>query len=157
MPATPAAVISDQIAYFAHNIFSQYRKRGQPLFRDFVRAALIRLFAKGLPVVTSLPSVARLNLLDQPTESRTIVHLLYAPISLRAMSSLWGHEKPIEIIEELLPLLNTRVSVTTGKEIRRVSLASSGEELEYRQGGEEVEFIVKEFTGHEMVVLDWVT
>ena len=154
-PASPAAVISSQIAYFAHNIFSQYRQRGQPLYRDFVKAALVDLLPDGLPVETNLPSVARISVMNQVEIGRTIIHLLYAPISLRAFASYWGSPQPVEIIEELIPLVDTMVKIKTDKVIKSVVLAPSGEPLPFEQESGTVSFTVAKFTGHQMVVLNW--
>jgi hypothetical protein len=153
--SSPAAILSDQIAYFAHNIFSHYRLRGQPLYRDFVRAALVHLFGGRLPVESSLPSVARLNVLDQVNKGRSILHLLYAPITLRAMYPLWGQPKPIEIIEELLPLHNSKIRFQIDRDVKSVVLEPQGIELEFHQADGAVEFMVKEFTGHQMLALNW--
>ena len=153
--ATPAAVFGNGIVYFAHNIFSQYRLRGQPLYRDFVRAALVQLFPEGLPVTTSLPSVARFNLLEQPAENRYVAHLLYAPISLRAHIPIWGTEKPTEIIEELLPLYDSQVTLRLPRPITQATLAPEGTPLPFTQEGNTVTFTVAKFTGHQMVVLGY--
>lgn len=148
------AIVGDGIVWFAHNLFSQYRTIGQPLFRDFFRAGLIRLFPDGLPVDTTLPSVARFNLLEQPEERRHIAHLLYAPISLRSELTIHGERKSCEIIEELLPLRNTRITLRMTKPVRAVVLQPQGKQRPFTQEGELLSFIVQEFTGHQMVVLE---
>lgn len=152
-PAGPAGVLGDGIAYFAHDIFSQYRKIGQPLYRDFVLAALGHLFPEGLPVETNLPSVARFNLLAQPGAHRYVAHLLYAPITLRSMLPIWGQPKPCEIIEELLPLHDSRVALRLPQPITAATLEPQGTPLTFSQDGDRVTFAVPEFTGHQMVAL----
>jgi hypothetical protein len=151
--ASPAAIFGNNIIYFAHNLFSQYRLMAQPLYRDFFRAALKLCFPDGLPVQTNLPSVARFNLLEQKNEKRYIAHLLYAPISFRAMKMTWGALQPLEIIEELLPLQNSQVTLKVKKTIKNVYLVPEGTELEFTQTGDDVSFTVTEFTGHQMVEL----
>ena len=152
-PAGPAVVLGHGIAYFAHDIFSQYRKIGQPLYRDFVRAALVQLFPEGLPVETNLPSVARFNLLAQPAEKRHVAHLLYAPITLRAILPIWGHPKPCEVIEELIPLRDSRVTLRLPQPVTAATLEPQGTPLAFTQEGDRVTFTVPEFTGHQMVAL----
>ncbi len=151
----PAAIFGNNIVYFAHNLFSQYRSVAQPLYRDFFRAALKLCFPGGLPVQTNLPSVARFNLLEQKQEKRFIAHLLYAPISFRAMKMTWGTPQPLELIEELLPLQNIRVTLKIKQTIKKVMLAPESTELEFTQTGDELSFTVSEFTGHQMVELGY--
>jgi hypothetical protein len=152
---SPAAVLGNGIAYFAHNLFAQYRGTGQPLYRDFFLAALGQLCPDGLPVVTNLPTGGRFNLLEQATEHRFVAHLLYAPISLRAHKTFWGRENPVEIIEELIPLRDTRVSLRLPRAVTRVSLVPDGRALDFAYKGDKLEFCVPEFTGHQMVALSY--
>jgi hypothetical protein len=150
---TPAAIFTEAIAYFAHDLFSQYRRRGQPLYRDFFKAALHQLLPQGLPVRTNLPTVARFNLLHQPAKNRLIAHLLYAPITLRAQVTIWGTPRPTEIIEELIPLRDTRVTLRLAHPVRAATLEPQGTPLPFTHDGERVTFTVPEFTGHQMIVL----
>jgi len=150
---SPAAVVSQQIAYFAHDIFSRYRTYGQPLYRDFVAAALRILFTDGLPVETTLPTGGRFNLLEQRGEKRYIAHVLFAPT--RPGGSIWG--KPIDIIEDLLPLHHVRVTVRVPRTIKAVRLVpeGGGKTLPFSQDGERVSFVVPEFTAHQMIELSY--
>lgn len=153
----PAAIVNaaGTIAYFANNLFAQYRECGQPLYRDFFRAALAALLPDGLPVETNLPTVARFNLLEQPDERRYVAHLLYAPISLRAQKLIWGSRKPLELIEELLPLHESQLTVQVPHTITGATLVPVGTPLEFTQTGDRVSFTVPEFTGHQMVALNY--
>jgi hypothetical protein len=150
---SPAAVISPRIAYFAHDIFSKYRTYGQPLYRDFVAAALRILFTGGLPAETTLPTGGRFNILEQKAEKRYIAHILYAPT--RPGGQIWG--KPIDIIEDLLPISNVRVTVRVPRTIRGVRLVPDGvgAPLPFSQKGDAVTFVVPEFTAHQMIELSY--
>jgi len=150
---SPAAVVSQQIVYFAHDIFSRYRTYGQPLYRDFVAAGLRALFPDGLPVETTLPSGGRFNLLEQGAEQRYVAHVLYAPT--RPGGSCWG--KPIDIIEDLLPIHNVRVTVSVPRKIKSVRLVPDSEPrpLPFSQKRDRVTFVVPEFTGHQMIELSY--
>ena len=150
---SPAAVVSQQIAYFAHDLFGRYRTYGQPLYRDFFEAALRILLADGLPAETTLPTGGRFNLLEQRGEKRYVAHLLYAPT--RPGGSIWG--KPIDIIEDLLPLRNVRVAIRVPRRIKSVRLVpdNDGRTLPFSQNGDKVAFVVPEFTAHQMVELSY--
>ncbi len=109
----------------------------------------------GLIPFSDLPSVARFNLLDQPGENRSIAHLLYAPITLRAQKKFWNERKPLEIIEELIPLHDTTVTIRVPQTIAAATLEPEGAALPFTQTGDKVTFTVPEFTGHQMVALAW--
>jgi len=150
---SPAAVVSQQIAYFAHDLFGRYRTYGQPLYRDFFEAALRILLSDGLPAETTLPTGGRFNLLEQRGEKRYVAHLLYAPT--RPGGSIWG--KPIDIIEDLLALRNIRVAIRVPRRIKSVRLVpdNDGRTLPFSQNGDKVAFVVPEFTAHQMVELSY--
>jgi|UniRef100_UPI00404B0F3B hypothetical protein len=145
----PAAIISRQIVYFAHNLFTAYRTYGQPLYRDFFAAALSKLLGGKLPVHTNLPTAARINILEQRKERRYVAHLLYATTSMRG--SFNGN--PVEIIEDLMPLRDTQVKLQLSKKVKSVKLVPEGGELEFRIEDGVVAFNVPEFTAHQMVEL----
>jgi hypothetical protein len=146
---SPAAVIGKQIAYFAHNLFSAYRSYGQPLYRDFFAAALDRLLDGKLPVVTNLPTTARINVMEQRQERRYVAHVLYAPTSTRGKF----RDQPVEIIEDLVPLRDVRVSLRLPRKVKAVRLVPEGGELAFAAKDGAVAFNVPEFTAHQMVEL----
>ncbi|KXU38218.1 alpha-amylase [Cephaloticoccus primus] len=175
-PLSPAAVASEQIAYFAHDLFTAYRRQGQPLYRDFFEAALRHLFGGTLPVETAaLPTSGRVNVLEQAAERRYVAHLLYAPTNVRGTFN----GKPIEIIEDLVPLRGVELTLRLPRLPKTVRLVPSRTSLEFaaqaaktpaagnsgRAGGGEagtgdgaggectVRFTVPEFTAHQMVEL----
>ena len=150
---SPAATLTKNIAWFAHDIFTRYRQYGQPLYRDFVVAAIDHLLDGRRPVVTSLPTDGRVNLLEQPKEKRYIAHLLYAPKSVRGASHLTDTNKSMEIIEDLIPLRNISVSLRLPRKIKTARLVPEGVTLPFAQKDGVVSFTVPEFTAHAMVEL----
>jgi hypothetical protein len=156
-PATvsPAATLTENIAWFAHDIFTRYRNYGQPLYRDFVLAAINHLLDGKLPAVTSLPTDGRLNLLDQSAEKRYVAHLLYAPKSVRGAAVSEGVNKSMEVIEDLIPLHNTRVELRVPRRIKTARLVPTGDPLPFTQTDGVVTFTVPEFTAHAMIQLSY--
>jgi hypothetical protein len=153
--ATPAAILHGSIAYFAHDIFSCYRNYGQPLYRDFVAAALRHLLADEWPVETGLPTDGRFNLLEQPRERRYIVHLLYAPKSLRGWTDKRGRRLPVELIEDIVPLHDVAVRVRLPRRIRSVRLVPEDVTLAFEQRDGALEFIVPRVECHQMIELSY--
>lgn len=148
---SPAAIISKQIAYFAHNLFSAYRTYGQPLYRDFFEAALRELLNNELPVETNLPTSARINVMEQSGERRYVAHLLYAPTSVRGEFN----GQPVELIEDLIPLRDTDVKLRLPKNVKSAKLVPGGKDLDFSSHDGVVEFTVPEFTAHQMIELSY--
>ncbi|MBX3751574.1 MAG: alpha-amylase [Opitutaceae bacterium] len=148
---SPAAVLGKQIAYFAHNLFSAYRTYGQPLYRDFFAAALRHLLGGALPVETNLPSTGRINVLEQKAERRYVAHLLFAVTSNRGMF----RGQNVEIIEDLVPLRDTRVRLRLPRTVKSVRLVPDGGALPFTAHADGVEFTVPGFTAHQMVELGY--
>ena len=154
---SPAAILNREgnVAWFAHDIFTQYRAQGQPLYRDFVMAAVRGLLGGALPCETSLPSDGRFNIMEQRAARRYVAHLLYAPKSLRggAVTTSHGVAPGIEIIEDLVALRDTRIALRVPRKITAARLVPEGEAVAFAQTGDVVTFTVREFTGHQMVEL----
>ena len=153
--ATPAAILDRNVAYFAHDIFSQYRHYGQPLHRDFVAAALRHLLGERWPVETNLPTDGRINILEQPAERRYVVHVLYAPKALRGWTDKRGRKLPIEIVEDLIPLHDIVVRVQLPRNVTAARLVPEGMALPMTRSGRWIEFTVPRFTCHQMIELSY--
>jgi len=149
-PSSPAAIVGEAIAYFAHDLFGAYRRQGQPLYRDFFEAALRHLLGGELPVEThGLPTSGRVNVVEQQGQGRYVAHLLYAPPSVRGTFN----GKPIEIIEDLVPLREVGVSLRLPRTPKVVRLVPEGRALDFETSDGAVRFTVPEFTAHQMVEL----
>ncbi|MCK5801838.1 MAG: beta-galactosidase [Lentisphaeria bacterium] len=154
-----AGVLNGNILYLAHPVFSIYRGWGAVSMAEYIRNA-VNMLLDGPTVEASLPSTARLSLMDQPGESRYVLHLLYAnTVSRGGPLSLAGgtvsSRGSIEIIEELMPLRDTAVAVRPAREVARVTLEPQGVDLPFAVEDGEVQFVVEEFVCHQMVVLHY--
>ena len=153
----PGAVLSaaGNVAWFAHDVFTQYRQHGQPLYRDFVIETIRLLLDGALPSRTGLPTDGRFNVQEQPAARRYVAHLLFAPKSLRggAVATSHGIAPGVEIIEDLVALRDVRVALRVPRPIKTARLVPEGEAVEFTQTGDTVAFTVREFTGHQMVEL----
>jgi hypothetical protein len=152
---SPAATLTGNIAWFAHDIFTRYRQYGQPLYRDFVIAAIDHLLDGKRPAVTSLPTDGRVNLMEQPKQKRYVAHLLYAPKSVRGTSHPTFINKSMEVIEDLIPLHNVSVSLQVPRKIKTARLVPEGTTLPFVQKDRFVSFTVPEFTAHAMIELGY--
>ncbi len=149
----PGLTLSPSVAYFSHRIFTRYRLYGQPLYRDFVLAALRRLWGP-LPLETSLPTSGRVNLTHQPAERRFLLHLLHAAPSLRG-SPHGEVARSVEVIEDIIPLHQVSCTLRLPRRIKRARLVPQGIPLPIRQKKGRVTFEVPTVEGHQMIELSY--
>lgn len=151
-----AGVRLGNIAYLAHPVFTAYRKTGPVLLKDFALAVIGDLLGEERTVRTNLSSGARITLRRQPSEKRAILHLLYANKQTRGGNAEipGGTTCPVEVIEDLDPLLDTRISIRLANKIDRVTLEPQGEEIAFEDhAGGQIAFSIPRFACHQMVAL----
>jgi len=108
---------------------------------------------------TNLPSTSRVSLMKQDDSRRYILHLLYGPAALRgapvtlSAEGLVRSSVPVEVIEDLPPLRDVRVSLKLPEKILRATLEPQGAGIgcEIRDG--RVSLDVEEFSCHQMIAL----
>jgi hypothetical protein len=147
--------------YLAHPVFSHYRATGAVAHKEYVTKALDLLLDQDKSLQTNLASTARVTLMDQEAENRYVLHLLYANTVNRGgpMEMSGGNlsmpTRSVEVIEELMPLHNTTVSLKLPRTITRATLQPQGREIDVDENGGQVSLTIDEFTCHQMVVLDY--
>jgi len=153
-----AGVRKGNVLYLAHAVFTAYRGYGQVNFRHFVDRCLRHLLEGREFVQTNLPSTARVTLTRQEAERRWIAHALYAntisrggPLQLSG-GNIDAAGRSLEVIEELLPLRDTRLAVRLEKPVSRVTLEPQGIEIPHTVEDGRVAVTIPEFTCHQMVV-----
>ena len=154
-------VLNKNILYLAHPVFTGYRWMGAVAYKDYIINAINLLL--GQPTAkASLPSTARISLMHQPGQNRFVLHLLYANTINRGgeMEMHGGNvDRParsVEVIEDLLPLRNTKVQLTCCKEVKKVILQPQGQEIDFVSNSDcSVEFTAEEFSCHQMVELQY--
>ena len=97
-----AGVMTDNVLYFAHPVFSIYRGFGMVYLQEFVVNALRRFLGAELQVETSLPTTGRVTFFDQPEEKRAVLHLLYANTVNRGGGGLHLLNQPLHLVGRLL-------------------------------------------------------
>jgi len=143
--AHPAVIRNGNVVYVAHDLDRQYHEQGARVHRDLFFNALQQLRTRPL-VEAEMPSSGRMNLLHQPESNRFVVHLLYStPIQRGAVS----------VIEDLVPLLDTRVRIRLDQDIVRAYQIPSGKEVDLVRTGDQLEMVIPEFTCHTAIVLEY--
>ncbi|MGF1679491.1 MAG: alpha-amylase family protein [Candidatus Methylacidiphilales bacterium] len=153
-----SGVLHGQILYLAHPVFSLYRGYGTVAYRHYITNAIKLLLGEDLSLWTNLPSTARVSVMHQPEESRTIVHLLYANTVTRGgVLTLSGgttaNTQPIAVIEELNPLTEVNFAFKSPHPVKRVTLEPQGTPLAVKQKDNIIEVTLDRLVCHQMVVL----
>lgn len=142
----PGMVESGTGIYMAWNLFSDYADNGHLILKEMVHYALKRLLPEPM-VETSLPARGIVTLQHQVKEHRYVHHLLYnTPVK----------KGRVEVIEDIVPLYNTAVTLRLPEPVKRVYLAPQGTELAFTRDstGKTVSFTLPLLENHQMVVLD---
>ncbi|NLL84202.1 MAG: hypothetical protein GX230_08205 [Lentisphaerae bacterium] len=152
-------VIKGNVLYFAHPVFALYHASGAVPVKDYILKTIRKFIGSAALIETSMPSTARVSVMDQPAENRRIIHLLYATtisrggcLKIKDVASS-GRLYGVNVIEDLLPLANVEVRVCAPRKVKSVTLEPQGKAIDYTQKGSWVSFKVDEFTCHQMVVL----
>jgi len=118
----PAAVHEGNTVYFAHPIFTLYRKLGQPLYKNLVLQALRLLLGGRLPIEGTLPSTARTSLMEKG--GKLHLHLLHAVPVKRGESPY--NSRPVEIIEDEIPLHQVEIILETSLKPKKATSYPDG-------------------------------
>ena len=142
----PAVVRRGNVIYFGHAVFELYASFAPMWIKKMVLNGLKMLLPE--PVLThDGPSTLETTVNAQDAEGRWIVHLLhYIPLNRAARLS---------VIEEVIPLFNTQVSVKIPNTVSSVACVPQQELLEFEQEGDRVEFTLPKLEGHQMIALNW--
>lgn len=132
-----------------------YRKWGQVTTKQFFLACLRRMLGEKIGLRANLPSTARVTLTTQPQHRRHVLHLLHANLVQRG-GLQQTHMGPMimEVIEDLTPCCDVKVSLRLDAPVRRVTLEPQGLAIPFRQNGDRVELAIDRFSCHQMVALE---
>lgn len=143
-----AGVIYGNLAAFAHPVFSVYRKNGAVALRQYVTKTIEFLLGEKRIIRSSLPSVARVAVAEDPVNRREIIHLLYANIVKRGENT--------EVIEDLPSLNDIELELNPSHPVGKVKLEPQGKETAFlKTNTGSVKLKVGSFTCHQMVSLEY--
>lgn len=130
--------------YIAWDIFSDYAENGCIWYKQMVVYAVDRLLGDSKTLVTDLPAQGVTTLMKQA--DRYVCHMLYASPVKRG--------RGIEVIEDILPVYDTRLSLKLDKNISRVYLAPQLEDIPFTERDGRIEITVDKIDCHQMIVLE---
>ncbi|MBN1864615.1 MAG: hypothetical protein JW808_06905 [Victivallales bacterium] len=148
------------ILYLAHPVFSIYRSLGSVACKDYIIRALRLLLGNDNSLAAcNLPSTARVSLRRQEGSGLLVLHLLYAPTISRGGSVEIDNNpldrlKQVEVIEDMPHLQGISISLKTGSDPANVSLQPQSEALSHDFSEGKTSFRIRQFSCHQMVVLE---
>ncbi|MBE7015899.1 MAG: beta-galactosidase [Ruminococcaceae bacterium] len=140
----PAVVMGRDGVYIAWDIFNEYASVGSIAVKEMV-VEIIEKLMPNKTVKTNLPAQGVITVTKQG--DRKNVHLLYAAPVRRGEYT--------DIIEDLLPVYDTMVSVKCEARPQRVFLAPERKEIPFDYDGAYTHFKVDKFECHKIVVLEF--
>jgi hypothetical protein len=138
----PGILRRGNVIYFAHPIFSQYRKNASRWIKTLFLNALELLLPQ--PAVRFQgPSTLMVTLNDQPGEQRHVLHMLHYIPERRG--------EDFDTIEDVIPLYNIPVSIRADSMPQAVALVPQKQALPYQVVSGRIEFTVPVINGHQMI------
>ena len=138
----PAVIKNGRSIYFMHPIFTQYQRNAPSWCKKLVLSSIDLLHPDTL-VRHSGPSSVIAMLNEQEDKKRTILHMLHYIPERR------GTE--FDIIEDVIPLYNLKVSVKSDRKVNNVTLVPQNQAIPFKTNNQRVEFDLKEVIGHQMI------
>ncbi len=142
--AYPGVVMRGRAITFAHPIFTQYAANAPRWCKTLVLNALDLLMPQPL-VRHAGPSTVIAALNEQRAQRRQVLHLLHYVPERR------GDE--FDIVEDVLPLHELRVSIRTPQAPKSVQLVPEGQPIPFETKGGRTEFVLPKLVGHQMLAL----
>ncbi len=146
------------IVYLAHPVFTHYHDLGSAPFKEYVLRVILDLLGQPTVRLQGLPSTGRISLTKQPAFNRQVLHLLYANTVQRGgrghPDSPTAHTKPLEVIEDLVPLSDIEVVLKPQTPLTSVRLVPENRELPFETLADgSARFTVPRLLCHQMVEL----
>lgn len=139
----PGIVGNGRNIYFMHPVFEQYHASAPRWVKVLVGAALRRQLPD--PVLRAEgPSTLMATMNAQP--SRFVVHLLHYIPERRGQT--------LDVIEDVIPLHEVKVSVKPPRAVKRVVTAPEGAVLPHTVRAGRVHFTLPRLEGHQMIALE---
>lgn len=140
----PGVIQNGSSIYFMHPIFSQYNQNAPRWCKQLFLNALDLLLPQPL-IKHDGPSTLRVAMNEQ--EDRGIIHLLHYIPERRSQE--------IEVIEDVIPLYDTKISVNIHHKIKGIQCVPEGIALEFSEKDGRTEFILPRLKGHQMIALQY--
>ena len=140
-----AVVLGENTAYLSQALFYEYFESGNIYTKEIVRHVIEMLLGEARSVTASLPAQGILTMMEG--KDRLLVHTLYASPVRRGLN--------IEIIEDIIPLYNIKVSVHADRAPKAVTLVPQKESLPFTYENGSVSFTIPELNCWQMTEIQF--
>ena len=139
-----SAVLGNDGAYISWEVFDDYAKMGSITVKEFVIGVIDKLIGETKTIKTNLMAQGIVTLTKQ--NDRFVNHLLYATPIRRGADT--------EIIEDLVPVFDVKVSLKTDMNVKKVYKAPQMEELEFTYENGFLSYVVDKIECSQLVVIE---
>ncbi len=134
--------------YIAWEIFSEYATMGSLILKKTLIAALDRLLGEDKTLKTSLGAQGIATLNKQAEENRYVAHFIYVSPVKRGENT--------EIVEDIIPVYDTKASIKVAEKIKKVYIAPENTEIDFTQDKDGVvEFKIDKIENSTLVVFNY--
>ena len=134
-------------AYIGASLFTEYATNASFITKKVLHGVIDMLLGDAKTLKTTLPAQGVVTLMDQASESRLVLHALYASPVKR------GHG--IDVIEDIVPLYGVKFELKTEREPKKVYEAPSGEAIPFEYIEGILKFSAEKIDCHFMAVIDY--
>ena len=145
--AYPAVTLGEDGAYISFKLFTEYALKGSLIAKRVVEHVIDVLLGDEKTLTTNLGSLGVVTLMDQYDEHRYVNHLLYATPVKRGQK--------VEIIEDIVPVYGTEVTLKLYTKPKRVYLAPQMRDIDFDYSDGVLTYTVDRLECHQMVVIDY--
>jgi len=142
----PAIAKKGNVVYLAHSLARQYFEYGSLFTKRYVINALNLVYGGAILKAEGLGSQGRCTMVSQPDKRRFCINMIYASPIRRGKA---------EIIEDIMPVYNIRLTLRTSEKIKNIYIGLTGENIDFTQKGDEISFVVPELCCHTSVVVEY--
>lgn len=149
-------VLTDQTAYIAWDVFSDYSKTGSLHLKEIVVHTIEKLIGETKTVALDFVDRGITTLTYQQEHDRYIHHLLFAHTTLRGKFNLSAvAHGNIEVIESIIPVYNVSVTLRVDKVVNKVYLAPQNTELPFEVKNDgTITYVVPKVECHQMICIE---
>lgn len=142
----PAIVKKDNIVYISHMLGKEYLEYGSLYHKRYFMKALNLIYSGSILEVEGLGAQGRCTMIEQKDKNRYCINLTYASPVRRGKA---------EIIEDIMPIYNIKITINTDKNIKHIYEGLSGKELEFTAKDGKTEFILPKLQCHCSIVAEY--
>ena len=139
-----SAVMGNDGAYISWEVFDDYASMGSIIVKEFVIGVIDKLIGEIKTIKTNLLAQGIVTLTKQ--NDRLVNHLLYATPIRRG--------KDTEIIEDLVPVFDVKVSLKTDMNVKKVYKAPQMDEIEFTCENGVLSYTVDKIECSQLVVIE---